>query len=149
MNLAPQALPGPVIFFNGSNIPICQLVLEPLLGEPLLPRPAGAAAISQEQREAIELIQRLATQNQYELGRQKGDIQFINNLGILHARNKYNDDGSSGRHLQRMFLRDPQYAWPKPAAWAAYFDNPFRGSSSAALIDHWDQHPRIAVFFHG
>lgn len=150
MNQDPYILESPVMFFNGSNIPICQLVLEPLLGEPLLPRPPNARPLSQDQEQAIKLVHQIANENRYELSRHDGDIQFINNLGTLHARNKYNDTGSdNGRHLLRMFLRDAQYAWPKPANWAPYFDKPFSVPYPGALVDHWDREPRRYVFFHG
>lgn len=123
-------------------------MLEPLRGEPLVPRPAGALDLSNEQTEALERLQRLAEANQYLLERQQGDIQFINNLSILHARSQYNRTTATGRYLQRMFLRDPQYAWPKPGKWKAHFDHPFQ-DTSGGRIEHRDQYPRIAVFLHG
>jgi hypothetical protein len=146
----PYTLPGPVIFWNGSsNVPICQLVREPLLGEPLISRPSDAPTISQEQYNAIELVQRLAFHNSYELGRQKGDIQFINNVCLLHARDKYNSTASSQRYLVRMFLRDPEYVWPKPGRWKPLFDKPFPQPPPRATIEHLDRNPRFNVFLHG
>ena len=147
---APERFAGPVIFWNGARVPICQLVLEPLLGEPLVQRPANEPGLSNEQTEAIRLVQQLASKHQYRLERREGDIQFINNLGNLHARAAYNQQGSGGRYLLRMFLRDPEYAWPRPPApWAPYFDYPFPENSNGGLIEHEDLHPEIAVFLHG
>jgi hypothetical protein len=130
-------------------MPVCQMALEPLLGEPHVPRPENAPPLSEEQMEALTRVQKIAAQCQYRLDRQKGDIQFINNLGVLHARSPYNQKGASGRYLLRMFMRDPQYAWPRPAGpWATYFDNPFQ-DTSGGVIEHEDRYPRIAVFLHG
>ncbi len=61
------------------------------------------------------------------LDRQQGDMQFINNLSIMHARGAY--QGSNGkpssRHLLRMFLRDPEHAWDKSGRFWGNFEDPF------------------------
>ena len=66
----------------------------------------------------------------------KGDMQFINNLSTLHARNSYVDDAEHRlgtrtyvktnrealtltwnlcrRHLLRLWIRDPENAWTTP-----------------------------------
>lgn len=105
---------------------MCQLVKAPLLGTPQLPRDASMPDLSAEQMHALEVIENLARRFSTKLDRQQGDIQLINNLSILHARSAYGEkDKPSDRHLLRMFLRDPDYAWDKPAMWRAKFDDPF------------------------
>lgn len=70
-----------------------------------------------------ELAKRFCTQ----LDRQQGDVQFINNLAVMHARAAYRgtDGKASTSHLLRMFLRDAANAWEKPAAYRHNFDDPF------------------------
>tara|TARA_R110002003_G_scaffold9_14_gene467 strand:- start:5072 stop:5410 length:339 start_codon:yes stop_codon:yes gene_type:complete len=83
--------------------------------------------VSDKQLHAMHAVEALAKRFCTKLDRKQGDIQFINNLSIMHARAAYN--GSSGRpstrHLLRMFLRDPEYAWEKPALFRHNFDDPF------------------------
>lgn len=38
------------------------------------------------------------------------DIQFVNNLSLMHARAAYVGKEKSTRHLLRLFLRDPELA---------------------------------------
>lgn len=125
-NDAPPHLDlGPTLFFSRGK-PMCQLVKAPLLGTPQLPRDGSMPDLSAEQIHALEVIENLARRFSTKLDRQQGDIQLINNLSILHARSAYGEkDKPSDRHLLRMFLRDPDYAWDKPATWSAKFDDPF------------------------
>ncbi|CAG9950308.1 unnamed protein product [Clonostachys rosea f. rosea IK726] len=52
--------------------------------------------------------------------RLSGDMLFVNNLCILHARDSFVNDGASGktRRLMSLMLRDPELAWRKPTATA-------------------------------
>ncbi|KAJ7043024.1 hypothetical protein C8F04DRAFT_1286894 [Mycena alexandri] len=45
-----------------------------------------------------------------------GDIQYINSMGLLHARDGFTDEGEKTRHLVRLWLRNDELAWktPKP-----------------------------------
>jgi hypothetical protein len=75
---------------------------------------------------ALAAVEHLAKKHCVQLDRQKGDIQFINNLSIMHARAAYGTAGNrSSRHLLRMFLRDPEREWEKTGAYVAKFDDPF------------------------
>jgi hypothetical protein len=83
-------------------------------------------ALSKEQLHALQLVEDIARQVCMKLDRKDGDIQFINNLSVMHARSAYgNGATSSTRHLLRMFLRDPERAWKKPERYSAQFENPF------------------------
>lgn len=105
---------------------MCQLVKAPLLGSPRIPRDPKMPALSAEQMHALHAVEELAKQFCTQLDRQKGDIQFINNLSIMHARAAYGaGQKRSTRHLLRMFLRDPAEAWEKPASFKTNFDDPF------------------------
>jgi hypothetical protein len=83
--------------------------------------------VSDKQMYAMHAIQDLATRFSAQLDREQGDIQFINNLSIMHAREAYQGTNgkASTRHLLRMFLRDPENAWEKPSRCRTNFDDPF------------------------
>ncbi|CAO2650931.1 Nn.00g092280.m01.CDS01 [Neocucurbitaria sp. VM-36] len=123
---APYLELGPTLFFSKGK-PICQLVKAPLLGTPLIHRDPTMPVVTPKQMHAMHAVEELAKRFATKLDRQQGDIQFLNNLSIMHARGAYR--GSNGkpstRHLLRMFLRDPVNAWDKPVRFRSNFDDPF------------------------
>jgi hypothetical protein len=123
---APYLELGPTLFLARGK-PICQLVKAPLLGSPRIQRDPSMPKVSDKQMYAMHVIQDLAKRFSAKLDRKQGDIQFINNLSIMHAREAYQGTNgkASTRHLLRMFLRDPENAWDKPARFRNNFDNPF------------------------
>lgn len=69
--------------------------------------------------EAMNVIEDLAWKNGLPLPCQPGDVAFINNLCMLHARTAFDfdEDGNallSNRHLVKLMLRDPELAWGMP-----------------------------------
>ena len=58
----------------------------------------------------MDTLQYLANKHAVEVEQEKGDLLFINNRAILHARDKICDPpGESQRHLIRLCLRDSEY----------------------------------------
>ncbi|KAJ4369025.1 hypothetical protein N0V83_006107 [Neocucurbitaria cava] len=123
---APYLELGPTLFFSNGK-PICQLVKAPLLGTPLIHRDPTMPVVTKKQMHAMHAVEELAKRFCTKLDRQQGDIQFVNNLSIMHARGAYrgNNGKPSTRHLLRMFLRDPANAWGKPVRFRNNFDDPF------------------------
>ncbi|GJP88587.1 hypothetical protein CBS115989_1113 [Aspergillus niger] len=78
------------------------------------PRSTNIPPISEAQAEALDALHFLAEKHSASLGFQKGDIQYVNNLSIFHARNGFTDGPGKERHLLRLWLRDPEYAWETP-----------------------------------
>lgn len=66
------------------------------------------------QAEALDALHFLADELHISMKLRKGDIQFINNLAVLHARRDYVDDEERRRHLLRLWMRDPENAWATP-----------------------------------
>lgn len=70
----------------------------------------------------------------------KGDMRFINNIGLLHGREAFFDDNHerSERHLLRLWLQNDRKTWDLPPAltlaWARVFDDDERES-------RWDMEP--------
>lgn len=75
----------PLIFPVDGKVQI-QFVTVPLLGTQDHPRPGNLPSLTAAQKDALEIFQSVAERVCLELDRVPGDIQFVNNLSILHAR---------------------------------------------------------------
>jgi hypothetical protein len=74
---------------------------------------------SQKRLEAMEMIESLAWKHGLELPRERGDIAFINNFCLMHARQAFDMDLAgnplpSKRHLVKLVLQDPELMWKIP-----------------------------------
>ncbi|KAJ8130640.1 hypothetical protein O1611_g2987 [Lasiodiplodia mahajangana] len=78
---------------------------------PDLPAPTEA------QIEAADAIQFIAMKNAFKVPTRKGDILFVNDMALVHAREGF-DDGrdTMKRHLIKMHFRDPDQGWDIPAS---------------------------------
>ncbi|MCC7274729.1 MAG: TauD/TfdA family dioxygenase [Alphaproteobacteria bacterium] len=74
----------------------------------------GDVTMSPLEVEAYDEWQRLARSEEFflDMNFEEGDIQFLNNRSIMHARNDYEDfpEVARRRHLLRLWLRVPE--WP-------------------------------------
>jgi hypothetical protein len=73
----------------------------------------------------MAMLEQLAWKNAFPLPRQRGDIAFINNLCMMHARSAFDVDAQghpmrSRRHLVKLMLRDPELAWDLPPSFDWY-----------------------------
>ena len=64
--------------------------------------------------EALELVQELGEKYQLELPMQPGDLTFINNFGILHSRDAFQDSETNIRYLVRMWIKNEVLSWALP-----------------------------------
>ena len=147
----PYVERAPAMFFAAGR-PQIQIVRAPLLGTERLPRAADLPCLTDAQAYALEAVERAASRSYLTLDRKNGDIQYVNNLAVLHARNAYSG-GNSTRHLLRMFLRDPRNAWTKPTEYADLFDSPFSAKRPEHLPvedhDPWLNTASGTSFSHG
>ncbi|KAJ5633851.1 hypothetical protein N7528_001693 [Penicillium herquei] len=90
------------------------------------PRSADIPPITEAQAEALDTLHFLAEKHRATLDFQKGDVQYVNNLSIFHARNGYKDGPGKERHLLRLWLRDPENAWETPAPLRHRWDTVFK-----------------------
>jgi len=90
------------------------------------PRSANIPPISEAQAEALDTLHFLAEKHAASLDFQKGDVQYVNNLSIFHARNGFEDEVGKERHLLRLWLRDPEYAWETPKPLHGRWDKVFK-----------------------
>lgn len=75
--------------------------------------------ISSKRLEAMSFVEHLAWKHCLPLPTERGDMAFINNLCLMHARNAFDLDSSgkpvaSKRHLVKLMLRDPEMTWQLP-----------------------------------
>ncbi|KAJ7611641.1 hypothetical protein FB45DRAFT_313187 [Roridomyces roridus] len=70
--------------------------------------------ITEAQAEALDMLHFLAEKHSLQLNFKKGDIQYINSMGLLHARDEFTDDEQHTRHLVRLWLRNNELAWKTP-----------------------------------
>jgi hypothetical protein len=107
-----QTFHHPVVFHHQGRI-FCQFVY----------RICGTNILSEAQLRALDRVEEYANKNCIEILSQPGDIQFINNFALLHARRPWVDDMTKPeRHLLRLGLHDPQNAWPRPPGYEWLFD---------------------------
>lgn len=83
--------------------------------------------LSDRQLRALDQVEHFANKNCIEILPQPGDLQFINNFGLLHARRSWVDDASQPeRHYLRLGLHDPKNAWERPLGYEWLFDASLR-----------------------
>lgn len=71
--------------------------------------------ITEAQAEALDALHYTAEKYSLGLNFQKGDIQYINSMGLLHARDAFRDSPEHIRHLIRLWLRNDELAWKTPS----------------------------------
>ncbi|KAJ6184952.1 hypothetical protein N7519_006253 [Penicillium mononematosum] len=95
--------------------------------------------LSAIQVEALDALHFLAERFHVAMKLERGDMQFVNNLSMIHARNSYVDGPDNRRHLLRLWLRDPQNSWvtPEPLRNRAdrIFDEAFRRGPQVFPLD--------------
>ncbi|OQE16248.1 hypothetical protein PENFLA_c028G03201 [Penicillium flavigenum] len=90
-------------------------------------RSANIPPLTEAQAEALDAVHFTAEKHAISLDFHKGDIQFANNLSILHAREAFTDSRENQRHLLRLWLRDPEHEWTKPKELQERFDRVYAG----------------------
>ncbi|KAJ5091615.1 hypothetical protein NUU61_006485 [Penicillium alfredii] len=93
------------------------------------PRSTSIPPISEAQAEALDALHFLAEEHSASLDFQKGDVQYVNNLSIFHARNGFRDEPGKKRHLLRLWLRDPENAWETPEPLQPRWDTVYKDVS--------------------
>ncbi|KAK4197779.1 hypothetical protein QBC40DRAFT_231271 [Triangularia verruculosa] len=111
--------PGDKLVFQFSRLPITGFRSQG--ANPSLPPP------TEKRLEAMAKVEELAWRHAFPLPREPGDMAYINNLCLVHARSAFDvdDDGNplpSKRHLVKLMLQDPELAWDLPEHLGWYLD---------------------------
>ncbi|PVH87640.1 Clavaminate synthase-like protein [Cadophora sp. DSE1049] len=98
-----------------------------LVGAPRYPRTEGIPGLTEAQAEALDALHFIAQKYEIRPSMEKGDMRFVNNLGILHRREAFENDGDRSRHLIRLWLNNESLNWKLPStlrlAWARVFED--------------------------
>jgi hypothetical protein len=92
-------------------------------------------ALTLEQQAALAVLQSTAREHQLELDNSPGDMVYLNNWSLLHAREAYQDGESSARHLVRLWLRNKALAWSIPDSMRGPWDCAF-GDKARKVQNH-------------
>jgi len=85
----------PVMFYTSQERLVMQFFRRSYTGFGGLPRPSTIPPITEAQAEALDALQFTSAEHSISMDLQKGDIQYINNLSIFHARDAYTDSQHS------------------------------------------------------
>ncbi|CAJ2509739.1 Uu.00g056390.m01.CDS01 [Anthostomella pinea] len=99
-----------------------------------LPRSPDIPPITEAQAEALDTLHFLGERFCVNTDFQKGDIQYINNLSIFHARDGFTDTPEKRRHLLRFWLRDPENAWQTPEVLKWRWDQLYAGVTPESSV---------------
>ncbi|KAI1354611.1 TfdA family taurine catabolism dioxygenase TauD [Xylaria sp. FL0043] len=99
-----------------------------------LPRNPAIPTITEAQAEALDTLHYLGERFCVNTDFQKGDMQYINNLAIFHARDGFTDTPEKHRHLLRLWLRDPENAWETPYAHRQRWDELYKGITEESQV---------------
>lgn len=70
---------------------------------------------TEAQLKAIDAVHFISQKNALTIPAAKGDVVFVNDMALLHARTGFDDgDRPEKRHIVKMFFRDPAKDWPIP-----------------------------------
>lgn len=79
--------------------------------------------VSEKQIVAMDAVQYTMAKNAVPLPWGKGDIVFINDMAIMHARSSFTENRRGlQRHLLKFYLRDPAQNWKIPESAKKHWD---------------------------
>lgn len=105
----------PLIFYDDEHF-ILNYEPDPLRGyrEQCEQDSSTPPKLSPAQEDALDVVQAIASANKLTLDLRPGDLVFINNLAVMHAREAFYDSPEHERHLVRLWLRNEALAWRVP-----------------------------------
>ncbi|KAI1880189.1 hypothetical protein JX265_001810 [Neoarthrinium moseri] len=131
----PSYYKRPLFFYHKEKL-IASFSRRLLVGhEPYDKRTPGIPGLTEKQAEALDAVHFIGRKHEIKPLMEKGDLRFINNMGVLHRREAFQDSVARARHLVRIWLNNEMMCWKLPrelrVAWARVFEDDERES-------HWD-----------
>jgi len=85
-----------------------------IAGHPKYPLSDEAPPLTSSQEVALRILMDTVRKHCFQLDTRRGDILFVNNLSVMHARNAFVDhaEPDNSRHVLRLWLRDSETSWP-------------------------------------
>lgn len=103
------------------------------------PRSQDIPPLTEAQAEALDAVHFCALKHSVKPDLQRGDMCFVNNLAIMHSRYAFQDDEKNPRHALRLWLHNPDRAWPIPEGLRMEWDRTF--APLEEMADHIDIDP--------
>ncbi|KAK6338446.1 hypothetical protein TWF730_002506 [Orbilia blumenaviensis] len=104
----------PLLSYHDQRL-ILNFSREPLVGLKGVKRNPKLPVLNTKQKRALDLVESIASRNKVVLDLIPGDVLFINNLGILHSREAFENNRECTRYLVRMWLKNSELAWNLPS----------------------------------
>ena len=106
-----------MLFTDGEKV-MFYFSRHPLSGFTGYKRNQSLPAPTEAQLEALDAVHFFAERSSMALPTKTGDVLYLNNMSMLHAREAVEDQGvresGGGRHMLKMQLRDPKRKWKLP-----------------------------------
>jgi len=111
-----------ILYFENGKI-IFNFARIPILGR------TGQAPIglTEAQAEALDAVHFQAKNHSVKLPAEPGDMLFLNNFGLLHGRSSF-EDGTTKRHLVRLWIKNDAESWQLPKELKMSWDKIFEGN---------------------
>lgn len=107
-----------------------------LTGSKETPRTEGIPGLTELQAEALDAMHFVAKANSIKISMKKGDMRFLNNLALIHAREAFEDSAVTQRHLLRLWLSNEERLWKLPPALQLAWDRVFDDNDRPSVWDH-------------
>ena len=122
-------------------------------------------AMTEIQAEALDMVHFTAAKHALTMRLQRGDIQLLNNLAVMHARSAFVDgseqvdaavDGATNdaaetaewqvrrRHMIRLWLRNEEMAWETPEALRSVWEQKYGPLSERVRNAKWAVVPELS-----
>ncbi|TAQ89929.1 hypothetical protein B7494_g1785 [Chlorociboria aeruginascens] len=102
------------LFWKHEGKLLASVIPDALIGFENVQRPANLPKLNIAQVSALNEVQALAHRFKLSLPTREGDLTFINNFAVLHAREEFQDSEQNRRYLVRMWLKNNELAWKLP-----------------------------------
>lgn len=100
--------------------------------------------MTEDQAEVLDAVHFTAEKHCISLDCRRGDMQFWNNLALLHAREGFRDDPANGnaRHLLRLWLRRENSPWKSPEPLQGLLEEVYGEAQLASgIAERWPVEP--------
>ncbi|KAJ3120514.1 hypothetical protein HK100_012756 [Physocladia obscura] len=102
----------PLLFHENGRI-IAAIARRSVTGYGIWGRHKSLPRATEEQKEALDTLHFLGRKHSLNIPIRRGDIQFLNNYEVFHAREAYTDSAEKQRHLVRLYLRIDRIEWER------------------------------------
>ena len=134
----PPYFQRPILYFHDGK-PIINFSRRMITGNAATPRHPLSPPITEAQAEALDAVHFIAKEHSLKTKVLPGDMRFINNLGVLHAREPWEEDENSERYMLRLWLRNSEKRWAIPEALKADSDATY--DAIEGVSDYWQLDP--------